>query len=190
MSKPAHRAADAPHAKLVALEHQCARLKQQKRVAEKFASEAHSDAQATKQLAARFEAQLQDSQRRARHYEELARLRAVQLDEVQRRVQYYEGLAESRLAEVYRLRQRADVSFQARVEHEVFRIVEATGNPTIFPAGLAPNLAAVQSKVGAAALQRRENRINGKSSLQLHPSVHEWGSFCAREHVTCCTLDV
>ena len=56
-----------------------------------------------------------------------------------------------------------------------------TGDAQIFPYGLTPTLAAVQSKVGGAALQQRAARLADPDvhPLGLHPSVHEWVDFDA-----------
>jgi len=144
--------------KFDALEQHCARLKQQKRVAEKFATAAQAETEAAKHHVAAMTQRLEDLARRA---------------------QYYERLAEQRLGEVNYLRGKWDTSFQARVEQDVFRAVEATGDARLFPYSLTPTLAAVQSKVGGAALQRRAARLTdpGVHPLGLHPGVHEWASF-------------
>ncbi len=159
------------HSKVVSLEQHCAQLKQQKRVAEKFASTAQAQAEATAQLAstARAEADLAKRQRTALE---------ARLADSERRAKHFEQLAEQRLGEVYHLRRKFDVSFQSRVEEDVFRAIEATGQADVFPHGLTPTLAAVQSKVGGAALQRRAARLADltRHPLGLHPGVHEWAS--------------
>lgn len=159
------------HSKVVSLEQHCARLKQQKRVAEKFASSAQAEAEAATRLAgeARAEAQLAKRQRAALE---------ARLMESERLAKHYEQLAEQRLGEVYYLRRKFDMSFHARVEEDVFRAIEATGQADVFPHGLTPTLAALQSKVGGAALQRRAARLAdpGLHPLGLHPGVHEWAS--------------
>lgn len=143
--------------KLAELEQQCARLKQQKRVAEKFAStvQTRADEQAV----------------------EVAAL-VQQLEEARRRAVQQEHLAEQRLREVHSLRRAECSSFQTRVEHEVFRAVESTGNGRLFPYDLMPTMAAVQSKVAQAALQRRADRLADPDvhPSGLHPGVHEGGS--------------
>lgn len=140
--------AAAVHRRVTALEEQCARLKQQKRVAEKFATE---------------------SLARAEEYKRRA-------EKTKERADMYEKLAEQRLGEVHHLRTREAVCFQSKVEKEVFRAIEATGDPQVFPHTLLPTLAAVQSSVAAGALQQRAARLADLSShpLGFHPGVHEF----------------
>lgn len=154
------------HRKVVGLEQHCARLKQQKRVAEKFAGEAEARAEAASADAAQREAAL-----------------TKRLTEAKQQARYYQMTAEQRLGEIRHLRAKLDCSFQARVEQDVFRAVEATGDAQVFPYGLTPTLAAVQSKVGAEALQQRARRLEDPAAhpLGLHPGVHEWG--LAAQHV-------
>lgn len=143
------------HRRVAALEEQCARLKQQKRVAEKFATDT---------LAAK-EAQTA----RAEEYKKRE-------DQAKRRADHQEALAEQRLGEVHYLRRRDAVCFQTKVEQEVFRAIEATGDPQVFPHTLMPTLAAVQSSVAAGALQQRAARLADLSShpMGFHPGVHEY----------------
>lgn len=150
------------HLKIVGLEEQCARLKQQKRVAERYAT-----AQAAEAEAAR---------------EEIAQLRA-KLEHARQRATFYERTAEQRLSEVKTLRRELCTSFKARVEGDVFRAVEATGQADLFPATLMPTLAAVASSLATEALQQRAARLAAPDShpLGLHPGVHEWASL----HDTC-----
>ena len=142
---------------LAVLEEHCARLKQQKRVAEKFATGALAEAEAARAQVAALTSELESERRRA---------------------QCCERMAEQRAAELIRLRREWDDSFQARVEDDVFRAVEATGDAQIFPYDLTPTLAAIQSKVGGAALQRRTARLQDPAChpLGLHPGVREWGT--------------
>lgn len=143
------------HRKITALEEQCARLKQQKRVAEKFASEQQQAADAARQGT--------DATRQA-------------LEKMTARARYFESMYETQLREVHRLRCELSHSFKTRVEHDVFRVIEATGDADMFSHGLMPTLAAVQSKVATAALQRRAARLAdpGSDPLGFHPAVNEW----------------
>lgn len=163
-----------PVKRIEALELQCARLKQQKRVAETFATKVQGDSERLTQQVTAMEQQLAAMTQRLAATEQ-------RLADATRRASHFERMAEHRLAEVHHTKAQWDTSFQTRVELDVFRAVEATGDAQIFPYGLTPTLAAVQSKVGGAALQQRAARLADPDvhPLGLHPSVHEWVDFDA-----------
>lgn len=159
------------HRKIAGLEEQCARLKQQKRVAEKYATTQQQEAEAARGEAAAARAET------AAVRAEAAALRD-KLEQARQRAYFYERTAEQRLGEVHHLRRELDSSFKARVEADVFRAIEATGQADLFPHGLMPTLAAVASSLATEALQRRAARLAAPDShpLGLHPGVHEWAS--------------
>lgn len=166
MKKESAAAASQLHRRVTALEEQVARLKQQKRVAEKFATDS---------LAAR-DAQVA----RAEEYKR-------RMEQAKGKAHHFETLAEQRLGEVHHLRRRESVCFQTKVEQEVFRAIEATGDPQVFPHTLMPTLAAVGSSVAAGALQQRAARLNDLSShpLGFHPGVHEFSFGCDFDLLKC-----
>lgn len=76
------------------------------------------------------------------------RLRAAE-----QRASRLEALAELRLAQVHALRMRMAKDFRAHVEHDVYRIIAASGVGAPFRPELAPALAAVASQLRGVALQ-------------------------------------
>lgn len=82
-----------------------------------------------------------------------------QLRQATARADRAEKLLEMRTAELLYVRRKDQSSFQSRVHADVFRVIEATGNATLFPFSLTPTLSAVANEVAESALKRRENRL-------------------------------